>query len=147
MHVEESVVVDRPIDEVWASLTDLFNSPRLWGRRVLAMRQTSPGPPGVGSTLQGRWVVLGFESRLNLVITEWDPPHVFGFSGAMRPLGPVVARWALEPVGNGTRIVRSGEFDLRGPLKLLGPFFRPLAMPGMRAASRNLKRFIEGKPR
>lgn len=147
MHVEESVVVDRPIDEVWASLTDLFNSPRLWGRTVLAMRQTSPGPLGVGSTLQGRWVVLGFETRLSGVIAEWDPPHVLALSGAFPPFRSVVARYALETVGSGTRMVRSSVFELRGPVKLLGPFFRPIAMRGMRAASRNLKQFIEGKPR
>ena len=141
-------MVDRPIDDVWASLTDLFNSPRLWGRRVLAMRQTSPGPPGVGSILQGRWVVLGFESRLNLVITEWDPPHLLAFSGILRPFGPTVARWVLEPVGDGTRMVRSGDFaEVPGPLKFVWPLLTPLMRRGMRAASRNMKQFIEGKPR
>ena len=111
------------------------------------MRQTSPGSTGIGSTLQGRWVVLGFESRLNLVITEWNPPHVLAFSGRFRPIGPAVARWALEAVGDRTRMVRSGDFELQGPPKFVLPFFKPIMRRGMRTASKNLKRYIEGKPR
>jgi len=147
MHLEESVVVDRPIDEVWAFLTDLFNAPRVWGRRLLGLRQTSPGSPGVGSTLQGRMVILGFETRVNLVVTEWDPPHLLAFSGALRPLGPIVARWAIEPVGSGTKMVRSAEFEPRGLLKFVLPLLAPFMRRGMRAASKNMKQFIEGKPR
>jgi hypothetical protein len=92
-------------------------------------------------------MVFGFETRLGGTITEWDPPHVLALSGAMPPFRSVVARWTLVTVGNGTRMVRSSEFELRWPLKLLGPFFRPIALRGMRAASKNVKQFIEGKPR
>ena len=147
MHVEESVVVDRPIDEVWAFQTDLFNNPRLFGRGLLGIRQTSPGSLGVGSTLQGRIVMLGFETRVNFVVTEWDPPHVLALSGAFGPFRSGVARYTFEPVGNGTKIVRSREVELRGPLKLASPLVTPYARRQMRAATRQMKQFIEGRPR
>jgi hypothetical protein len=146
MYVEESVVVDRPIGVVWACMTDFFNVPRLWGRRALAMRQTSPGPIGVGTTIQGRWLIFGFEARMNLVIKEWDPPHGLVASMIGRPFRPAEMRYALETVGNGTRIVRSADVELRGPLNVVWPLFRPLAMRGMREASRDLKQFIESRP-
>jgi len=136
MHLEESVVVDRPIDEVWAFQTDFFNSPRLWGRALLGMRQTSPGSLGVGSTLQGRVVLLGFETRVNAVITEWDPPHLLVMSGTARPLRSGISRWALETVGSGTRMVRSSDLELRGPLNFVSPLVQPFWLRGMRAASR-----------
>jgi uncharacterized protein YndB with AHSA1/START domain len=146
-HLEDSVVVDRPIDDVWAYLTDLFNAPRLFGRHVLGIRQTSAGSPGVGSTLQGRMVVFGFETRLKFVITEWDPPHVLAFSGAIRPFRSGLARWTLETIGNGTKMVRSADVELPGALRLVWPFIRPVFVRGMRSTTRNLKQFIEAKPR
>lgn len=146
MHFEDSVLIDRPIDEVWAWQTDFFNNPRLFGRGLLGIRQTSPGSPGVGSTLQGRLVILGFETRVNLVITEWDPPHVLALSGAL-PFGPIVARYTFETVGNGTKMVRSRDVEPQGPLKLLSPLLVPYARRRMRAATRDMKQFIEGRPR
>ncbi len=147
MYLEESVIVDRPITDVWASIANLFDAPRLWGPTVLGMRQTSPGPLGLGATMRGRMVVLGFETPMDVVINEWNPPHGFALSIAMRPFRPGVSRYALEAVGNGTKLTRSADVALRGPLNVIWPAFRPLMKRGMRNASRNLKRFIEAKPR
>jgi len=147
MYLEETVVVDRPITDVWACIANLFDAPRLWGPTVIGMRQTSPGPLGLGATMRGRMVVLGFETRMDVVIMEWDPPHSFALSMVVRPFRPGVARYALETVGDGTKLTRSSEVALRGPLNVVWPVFRPLLKRGMRNASRNLKRFIEAKPR
>jgi hypothetical protein len=146
-HLEDIVLVDRPIDEVWAYFADLFNAPRLLGRHVLGIRQTSTGPLGVGSILQGRMVVFGFETRLKFVITEWDPPRGLAFSGAFRPFRSGLARWTLETIGDGTKMVRSADVELSGPLRLVWPVVRPIFVRGMRSTSRNLKHFIEAKPR
>jgi carbon monoxide dehydrogenase subunit G len=45
MRTHESIAIDRPPDEVWAFLTDFFNSPRV-RPGALALRRTSPGPLG-----------------------------------------------------------------------------------------------------
>lgn len=74
MRYEMRVTIRRPIEEVWAFMADLFNMPRLRGV-TLAIRQTSPGPIGLGSTVQSRAAILGFETGWSGAITEWDPPH------------------------------------------------------------------------
>jgi hypothetical protein len=56
------------ITDVWASIANLFDAPRLWVPTVLGMRQTSPGPLGLGATMRGRMVVLGFETPMDVVI-------------------------------------------------------------------------------
>lgn len=147
MRLEESVVVDRPIGEVWAGMANLFDAPRLWGPRILGMRQTSPGPLGVGATIRGRMVMLGFETRLDAVITEWDPPHRLAMLMSGRPFGSVDTRYTLETVGKGTRLTRSGEIKGQGPMRVIFPLLRPLLMRGMHDASRSLKQFIESRPR
>jgi hypothetical protein len=53
MRHEMSVVIDRPIMDVWAFMAEVFNVPRLRGQ-TFAIRMTSAGPVGVGSTLQAR---------------------------------------------------------------------------------------------
>jgi hypothetical protein len=118
IHWDNSVVVDRPIDEVWAAVIDFFNAPRI-GRRegVLAIRQTSPGPLGVGSTLSERRVILGFETKL-------------------------ASRITLEAGPEGTTVVSTIEMELRPALKLLWPIVGPFVRRRRRAAFRDLKTFL-----
>jgi hypothetical protein len=143
---ESSVVVDRPNDDVWAFLTDFFNAPRLIGGGMLGLRQTSPGPLGVGSTLQGRMVILGFETRINYRITEWDPPHIVASLCEARPLRSLSARLTLEPTAIGIRIDGSIEIELRPALKLIWPIVGPYYLRRWRAAFQELKGLIEAKP-
>lgn len=144
---EDIVLIDRPIHEVWAFLTDWFNTPRMGGYSALGLRQTSPGPLGVGSTLQGRNVILGLETRLNHRITEWDPPHAFTDAIEGRPFRSLVQRGTLESTAAGTKLVVTIEFELRPALKLLWPIIRPFARRKMLAGIRQTKQVIEAGPR
>ena len=146
-HFEDTVVIDRPIDEVWAYLTDWFNTPRMGGYAALGLRQTSPGPTGVGSTLQSRNVIVGFETRLNQTVTEWAPPHTFAVTIEGRPFRSLSQRGTLEAVGDGSRLVLSTEFELRPALRLLWPFLGPFARRKMRTGVQGVKRLLESKPR
>jgi hypothetical protein len=48
-----SVLIDRPVTEVWNFFSDLRNSPR-WTRSGSELRQTSNGTMGVGATVESR---------------------------------------------------------------------------------------------
>lgn len=87
-HFDESIVINRPVDEVVAFATDWFNAPR--DGSVLAFRQTKPGPPGVGTTFEGRRVILGFETRFKTRLTEWDPPHTVAATSEGGPFRSLV---------------------------------------------------------
>jgi hypothetical protein len=54
LRFEETVVINRAVDEVWAYSTDLFNAPRMRRSNMLGLRQTSPGPLGVAATRRAR---------------------------------------------------------------------------------------------
>jgi ligand-binding SRPBCC domain-containing protein len=146
-HFEDIVEIDRPIEEVWTYLTDWFNTPRMGGYSALGLRQTSPGPMGVGSTLQGRNVILGFETRLNHTVTEWDPPHVFADAMEGRPFRSLSQRGTLEVVGGGTRVVVSTDFELRLALRFLWPILKPFVRRKMSVGVQGLKRLVEAEPR
>jgi ligand-binding SRPBCC domain-containing protein len=144
---EDKVVIERPIDEVWAFMTDLFNTPRMGGYAALGLRQTSPGPLGVGSTLQGRNVILGFETRLNHRVTEYDPPNTFADTMDARPFRSLAQRVTLRATPAGTEMAVSTEFELRPALRLLWPVVRPFVARKMRAGMLSAKRVIESTPR
>src|SRR6266545_113299 len=115
MRMESSVVVNRPIDEVWAYMTNLFNLPRGGGGgRFLRVRQTSPGPVAVGSTFQGRLVLLGFERR-------------------------------LEATTDGTRVTRVSEFEPRPNLKPLWWILVLYLRRSSKARNHEIKRLIEAE--
>jgi len=143
MRLEESVAISRPVDEVWSFYTNFFNAPRIRGGGMLGLRQTSSGPLGVGSTLQGRMVILGFETRLNYTITELDPPHMMAYSIVGRPLRWCRQRVTLEPTPDGTQMTRSTELELRPALKLIWPIIGPLTRRARRRAFHSLKGMVE----
>jgi carbon monoxide dehydrogenase subunit G len=144
MRIHESVVIDRPPDEVWAYLSDFFNSPRAHPN-ALALRQTSPGPLGSGSVLQGRMTILGFETRVTMTVTEFDPPRSAVVTLAARP-GRGALRFALEPTPEGTRVDRTADFELHPAFVLMSPILGFILRRQARAASMNWKRLIEGTP-
>lgn len=144
-HFDESIVINRPVDEVVAFATDWFNAPR--DGSVLAFRQTKPGPPGVGTTFEGRRVILGFETRFKTRLTEWDPPHTVAATSEGGPFRSLVFRVTFEARPDGTRMVESRDLELRPVLKLLGPLVVPFWRRRTMTAQKNFKRLVEAQPR
>jgi carbon monoxide dehydrogenase subunit G len=144
MRIHESVVINRPPDEVWAFLTDFFNSPRV-RPGTLVLRRSSPGLLGMGSVLQGRMMILGFETRFAMTVTEWDPPRSAVVTLAARP-GRGVIRTTLEPTSEGTTVDRTTDFELHPAFILMSPILGFILRRQDRAASRNWKRLIEDTP-
>jgi hypothetical protein len=99
----------------------------------------------MGSVLQGRMMILGFETRFAMTVTEWDPPRSAVVTLAARP-GRGVIRTTLEPTPEGTRVDRTTEFELHPALILMSPIFGRLLRRQDGAAARNWKRLIEATP-
>jgi len=55
---ERTVVIDRPIEEVFAFVTDQTNTPR-WQAGLVELERTTPGPIGVGTKHKGARVFMG----------------------------------------------------------------------------------------
>jgi len=140
------MVADRPIEEIWAQVVDMFNAPRL-GRRegLLSMRETSPGPRGVGSTFTERRVILGFETRITARITEWNPPHALATMMEGRPFRSVISRFTLRTVAGGTEVVNRDEFELKPVLKFLWPVIGPFLTRRREKAFHEFKTMIEAR--
>lgn len=141
IRIAQSVIINRPVDEVWNFVSRIENSTR-WSRGVLEARQTSEGPLGVGSTLETVVHAFGRRRTASYLVTEYEPNSVFAFratSGAITSQ----ARFSVEPAGTGTRLTGSGEVDAVGPYKLLAPILVRTVKRHSEDDLANVKRILE----
>lgn len=144
VHWDSTIVINRPADELWAIFLDLFSAPSLPGASM-SLRQTSPGPIGVGTTIQARRVILGFETRLLQRVTEFDPPHAFSATMEGRPFRSMVERVTLESGPEGTRFRETLDFELIPVLRPLWPLIGPFQRRQRERNMRDLKRKLEAE--
>jgi uncharacterized protein YndB with AHSA1/START domain len=123
---EHSVVIDRPVEEVFAFVTDPNNDP-LWHASTLEAEQTSEGAVEVGTTYGVVLKFLGRRIETTYEITEYEPPRRHCVRITSGPI-PAVGCHLLDPTdGGSTRFTQTLD---RGEL---GFFFR-LAEPLVRRA-------------
>ena len=92
---DATVMIDRPIEEVFAFLADGENDPK-FSPRVQEIRRTPDGPPGVGTVYASTVKDAGMKTAREFRITELE--------------APVKLRWA--EVSKNSVTVREGGYDL-----------------------------------
>ena len=119
-----SVTIDRPVEAVFAVLTDPTRSPE-WSRQAVRGELLTEGPPRVGS--RRRTVVKGFGGLGTMEsvfeVTEIDPLRAVALKQVSASWGGSGAtRYTFSPVDGGTRVDWTWELNATGPMKLLlGP--------------------------
>ena len=135
MRVEESVEIDRPVEEVFTYVSDVANYPQ-WMAHVLEVRKQCPGRPeqGAGFVVAIKSVGRRFETPYERTSYEAGRRYTDRAVG-----GPIPdQRWhsAFEEVPAGTRFTRAVDVESRGVLRLLEPLQK-------RAAGRQLKKDLQ----
>jgi uncharacterized protein YndB with AHSA1/START domain len=138
--IEASVMIDRPVEEVWKFVTDLSKLPK-WNTEVLEAKQTSPGPLGVGTTLQIR------SSNIveNAKVIEYEPGRKCAFEITSGPIKGSTENSNVETIEGKTRFTRTGDVKFSGFYKLVGPFITPRWRREYVASVGNLKRILESE--
>jgi carbon monoxide dehydrogenase subunit G len=138
---ENTVLIARPIEDVFGFLSDLENIPK-WNYAIVETRKISEGPIGVGTTYrQVRSVPSRSEERLE--ITTYEPPRQLEIQGQ---LGPFASRlvYALAATPEGTRVTNTVEVELGGPVRLLGRVAVSRVREAVAANLGKLKELLEG---
>jgi uncharacterized protein YndB with AHSA1/START domain len=137
---ENTVMIRRPIEEVFGFLADFENIPK-WNDAIVETHKLSQGPVGVGTSYrQIRSVPSRGEERFE--VTAYDPPRQLEIQGQ---LGPFPSRLAydLDAIPEGTRVTNTVELELRGPGRLLGRVAVPRVRAAVAANLRKLKELLE----
>ena len=100
--IESLVVIDAPIERVWAVVADIEGQPR-WMHDMKSVRLTTPPPTGVGTRGVSTVRVFGVSVTDPVTITEFRPPTRF----ALRHEGTVSGSGVitLEPGADGTTTI------------------------------------------
>lgn len=102
----ESVVVQRPPDQVYALVSDVTRTGE-WSPTCTACWWDEGAGPQVGAWFTGRNVTPDRTWETRSKVVEADPGRAFAFV-----VGGDLVHWAfhLEPVDDGTRLTESWEF-------------------------------------
>jgi carbon monoxide dehydrogenase subunit G len=125
---EATVVIDRPIDEVFAFLADGENDKK-FSPRVLEIAKTTEGPPGVGTVYASTVKDAGMKTKREFKLTEFDPPRRIRWTEISKNI--VVAPeggYDLAPAGEGTQLTVFNVLEGRG----LGVLIAGLALRSAR---------------
>ncbi len=105
--IESMVVIDEPIERVWAVLSDVPRQPE-WMDDLVGVELVTPPPIGEGSRAIGTVRILGVTVRDPVTITAFEPPTRFAIrhEGLFTGTGELT----LEPNVDGTgTVVRWSE--------------------------------------
>ena len=120
---ETTLDVPRPVSEVFAFVDDVGKAPQ-WLRQCVEIRQTSPPPKRVGTTLLYRYKEPGRTGQMDGVVTEYekDARLVMKYTDKMFDL---VVGFGFEPSAGGTKLHLTCEIAPKSLLaKLTSPMIR-----------------------
>ncbi len=143
MKIESSIVINRPVEDVWAYMTDLEKT-SLWNPATLEMRLTSEGPLQKGSNYVwvGQWLGRRIESSCK--VTEFEPGREFAYKIVSGPF-PGAASTVLEPAAGGARVTIRSEGEMGGFFKLAEPVVAAMSRRQMESMLGNLKDILEAQ--
>ena len=136
---EHTVVINRPIGEVYAYVADKENDGE-WRPAVVEI-STASGD-GVGAVYHQRLKGPGGKAvDADIEITQLEPNRLVGFRAIEGPVRPE-GRYEFTEEGGGTRVTFSMEAELKGLKRLMTPMVTK-AMRGELDALDNIKRVLE----
>jgi len=116
INFEISVLIDQPVEVVFAFLSDPLNLPK-WQKMVAKIEPVSSVPAGVGSRFNVHSKFLGRKIDGVMEITDYEAPAKFGFKNVAGPM-QVRATATLKTAGTGTKLTLNGQGEPAGMFKL-----------------------------
>jgi len=138
-----TVVIDRPIDEVFAFLADGENDPK-FSSRVLEMAKTTDGPPAVGTVYASTVKDAGMKTNREFKLTEFEPPSRIRWAEVSKNLVTAPeGGYDLAPEGSGTRVTVYNVLEGHGLGKLIAPLALRSARKGADDFGKAIKAAVE----
>jgi uncharacterized protein YndB with AHSA1/START domain len=118
-----SVVLDKPIEDVWRFLTDPDRDTNWRRPHVLSSRMLTDGPLAVGSRFETVNRFWGKKEKVVTEITAMDPPRLLAWKQVNSGTFVTDGSYRLEPANGGTRFTLALSGEGRGAFKLLANRF------------------------
>jgi uncharacterized membrane protein len=139
--LEISTVINRPVEEVFAFVSNYENLPT-WSSLSSEVKKTSEGPIGVGTTHRTVVKFLGRRLEGEAEVTEYEPNRIYASKSKSGPF-PVKNRLTFERVAGGTRVSLMTEGEPGGFFKLAEPLLVSMLKRQFDGDFANLKDLME----
>jgi uncharacterized protein YndB with AHSA1/START domain len=140
---EATVVIDRPIEEVFAFLANGENDPK-FSPRVLEISKTTDGPPGVGTVYASTVKDAGVKTNREFKLTEFEPPTRMRWTEVSKNLvSAPEGGYDLAPEGSGTRVTIYNVLEGHGVGKVIAPLALRSARRGADDFGKSIKAAVE----
>jgi uncharacterized membrane protein len=143
IQIEKSIVIYRPVEQVFAYLTALDNGAR-WQSGVVEETKLTPGPVSLGTQFHNVTEFLGRRLESTLEVTEFEPGKAFGFRSISAPF-PTRMIHRYEAVPGGTLLTIVAQADPGGIYKFAQAFAARHAGQKLETDLKNLKRILESE--
>jgi len=117
---QRTVIVDRPVHEVFEYMSD-FSNDQHWRGELIEIVPVDGESERVGASYRQRVQWEGRELETDFRLTTFEPDRCIAFEGEA-PGVRARASYRFEPVGATTRLHVTAEFETLGPMKVVEPF-------------------------
>jgi hypothetical protein len=138
----ENIIINRPLPEVFAFVTDLENDPK-YRQDILNAKWTSPGPIQVGRTFEHLLNFMGrqwFQGR----ISQYQPNQVIEIqylTGSVRPTYLIT----FKSSSTGTNVTHQSNVQVLGWYRLMEPMMPRIGKARLARDYQYLKQLLEGQ--
>jgi uncharacterized protein YndB with AHSA1/START domain len=142
---QNTLTIQRPVEDVFAFLADFENLPS-WNYAIVETEKTSPGPVGVGTTYR-QLRSIPSKSEEGFQVTVFEPTSRLEIHGDIGPFTATIS-YLLAPTNDGTRLTNVVDLQpASGPLRLLAPLAASRVKTAVAANLDTLKQLLEtGEP-
>lgn len=138
---ETKARIERPIEEVFAYVSDPLNFPR-WNSAVEAVRKTSAGENGVASTYAMERELPTGRAMNELEIVAHDRPSEFSIRTTSGPT-PFHYRYRFSAENGETVVQLNAEVELQGAAAFVPQLARRAVKKGVDGNLATLRRILE----
>lgn len=140
--VELSVVINRPVAEVFAFVTDPANNVK-WQDGLVESRLVSSGPMGVGAQVTDVRKFLGRDMDSKLEVTAYELNRKFSEKVISGPLKFELTQ-TFEASGDGTKVSLIAQGEPGGFFKLAEGMVQKQLQSQLEGDAQRLKKALEG---
>jgi uncharacterized membrane protein len=143
MRVEESIEIDKPVEEVFDYLFEIENFPE-WSAPAIDVRKDPAGTPKEGDTFTVVVTFLGRRLELPYEVTDYDPLRHYTHKSTG---GPIPNQWSytFNEVSGATRLRRVAQGEYGGFFRVADPLFERVLKRQVRADLETVKDLLEAR--
>ena len=139
--IERSIVIERPVHEVWDFVQDTRKD-ALWQTTLVESQVLTEGPRRVGTQVQEVRRFLGVQIPMTLELTEFEPKRKSSLKAVAGGI-PLSGSYLLEPLDAGTKLTVTGQLEAHRLFKLAEPVFARMTSRELEASLGHLKDLLE----